>query len=72
MPEKRKIELCHVSSVMEITLPTTRDVGSARTFKRKHTHLPLRRYTLLPHKSNKPYALNQEYHILKNFMLPQT
>jgi hypothetical protein len=61
--------------MVELILPTTRDVRSIRTFKRKHAHLSIQRYTSLPHKSNKSYALNQEYHMLKkpskNFMFPQ-
>jgi hypothetical protein len=35
-----------VSSAAVITLLTTRDVWSTRTYKRKHTHLSLGKYTL--------------------------
>jgi hypothetical protein len=54
-----------VSSVVEIILPVTKDVQSTKTYKRKHTHLSVRRYTLLPQKSNKSYALDQGFHMLK-------
>jgi hypothetical protein len=49
-----------VSSMVEIILRITRDLRSTKTYKRKHTHLFDWKYTLLPHKSNKPYALSQE------------
>jgi hypothetical protein len=54
-----------VSSVAVITLRTIRDALSTRTYKRKHTHLSARKYTLPLHKSNKPYSPNQEHHMLK-------
>jgi hypothetical protein len=58
--EKKDRVMSHVSSVVEIILGIKRDVQSTWTYKRKHIHLSVWKYTLLLHKSNKPYALNQE------------
>jgi hypothetical protein len=58
--EKEDRVLSGVSSLVEIILRITRDVRSTRTYKRKHTHLSVWNNTLLLHKSNKPYTLNQE------------
>jgi hypothetical protein len=52
--------MADVSFVVEIILRITRDVRSTKTYKRKHTHLSVWNNTLLPHKSNKHYTLNQE------------
>jgi hypothetical protein len=57
--------MSNVSSVVVITLQTTRDVCSTRAYKGKDIHLSIRKYTLPLHKSNKPYTPNQELHILK-------
>jgi hypothetical protein len=58
--EKKDWVMSNVSSMVEIILQITRDAWSTRTYKRKHTHVSVQRYTLLPHKSNKLYTLNQE------------
>jgi hypothetical protein len=62
---------CHVVSVMDPyglilgVLDRSRkvfiykDERSIKTFKRKHTQLSVLNTTLLPHKSNKSYTLNQ-------------
>jgi hypothetical protein len=45
---------------MENILRITRDVRSARTYKRKPSHLSVWNNTFLLDKSNKPYPFNQE------------
>jgi hypothetical protein len=55
--KKKNRVMSHVSSVVEIILPITRDVWSTRTYKRKHTHLSIRRcipfhFILIPGNSN--------------------
>jgi hypothetical protein len=50
--ESKDWVMSDVSSVAVITLQTTRDVWSTRTYKRKHTHLSIQKYTLSLHKSN--------------------
>jgi hypothetical protein len=57
--EKKDQVMPGVSSVVDIILRITRDVWSTRTNKRKHAHLFVWK-TLILHKSNKPYTLNQE------------
>jgi hypothetical protein len=42
--------------MVEIILRITRGVRSIRTYKRKHTHLSVWKYTFLPHKPNKYYT----------------
>jgi aspartyl/asparaginyl-tRNA synthetase len=63
--EKIDLVISDVSSVVEIILRISRDVRLTRTYKRKHTHLSICNITVIPHKSNKPYTLNQEEHMLK-------
>jgi hypothetical protein len=59
--EKDKdIVMFDVSSMVEIIMQITMDVRSTKTYKRKHTHLSGWNNTLLPHKSNMTYTLNQE------------
>jgi hypothetical protein len=49
--QKKDLVMSHMSSVVEIFLRITRNVQSARTYKRKHIHLSA---WLLPHKSKNP------------------
>jgi hypothetical protein len=58
--EKKDRVMSGVSSVVEIILQITRDVRSTKTYKRKHTNPFVWNNTLLLHKSNKHYTLNQE------------
>jgi hypothetical protein len=53
--ERKEWVMSGVCSVLEIFLRFTRDAQSTRTYKRKHTHLCVWKYTLLLYKSNKPY-----------------
>jgi hypothetical protein len=57
--EKKDLVMYDVSSAVEIILWIKRDVWSTMTYKRKHTHLSIWKYTLLPHKSSKPYTFNE-------------
>jgi hypothetical protein len=50
--EKKDGVMFDVSSVVEFVLRITRDERSTRTYKWKHTHLSVSKYTLLPHESN--------------------